>query len=165
MRCQMKVPQPSTSIRVVVRWSRAKYRRLNGRLAGATESASRFDYASEIASEAIVLIDLITLACITISLGHMLIDPSLGGAKAIVYGVREAVVVDNHDGSATAWAPRQLRRLLRRNIASWYRTLTTNCSQGSSEEIYERSSSDKWPCAVFDWIGRSCHDQHIMIDC
>ena len=31
----------------------------------------------------------------------MLIDPSLSGAMAIVYGVREAVVVDDRNGSAT----------------------------------------------------------------
>ena len=54
------------------------------------------------ASEAIVSIDLIALACIAISLGHMLIGPSLVGTMSIVYGVREAVAVDNHDGSATA---------------------------------------------------------------
>ena len=52
--------------------------------------------------EAIVSIDLIAPACITISLGHALIDPSLGGAMAIVYRVREAVAVDDRDGSATA---------------------------------------------------------------
>ena len=54
------------------------------------------------ASEAIVLIDLIALACISISLGHMLIDPSLCSAMGVVYGVREAVTVDDRDGSATA---------------------------------------------------------------
>ena len=95
------------------------------------------------ASEAIVLMDIIALACIGISLGHMLIDPSFGGANAIAYGVCEAVAANDGDDSVMTRATRQLRRLLRRNIASWYRTLTTNCSQGSSEEIYERSSSDK----------------------
>ena len=53
------------------------------------------------ASEAIVLMNLIPLACIIISLGHVLIDPSLGGATAIVYGNREAVAIDNRDDSAT----------------------------------------------------------------
>ena len=53
------------------------------------------------ASEAIVLMDIIALACIGISLGHMLIDPSFGGANAIAYGVCEAVVADDGDDSAT----------------------------------------------------------------
>ena len=54
------------------------------------------------ASEAIVSINLIALACITISLGRILIDRSLGGPMAIVYGDRGAVAVDDRDGSATA---------------------------------------------------------------
>ena len=39
--------------------------------------------------------DLIPLACILISLGHLLIDPSLDSAMAIVYGDREAVAIGN----------------------------------------------------------------------
>ena len=35
--------------------------------------------------------DLTPLACIIISLGHLLIDHSLGGAMASVYGNREAI--------------------------------------------------------------------------
>ena len=54
------------------------------------------------ASEAIILIDLIALARITISLDHMLIDPSFGGAMVIAYGVHEAVAVDDRDSGATA---------------------------------------------------------------
>ena len=55
------------------------------------------------ASNAIILIDLIPLACIIISLGHLLIDPSLCRAMVIVYnGDREAVAVDDRDGTATA---------------------------------------------------------------
>ena len=53
------------------------------------------------ASEDIALMDIIPLACIVISLGHMLIDPSFGGAIAIAYGVCEAVVADDGDDSAT----------------------------------------------------------------
>ena len=53
------------------------------------------------ASKAIASVDLIALACITISLGHMLINSSLIGAMAAVYDVREAVAIDDHDGSAT----------------------------------------------------------------
>ena len=41
--------------------------------------------------------DLMPLACIIISLGHLLIDPSLGGAMAIVYGDREAIAIDDRD--------------------------------------------------------------------
>ena len=73
-----------------------------GHLAGAFESSSRFEGASEMASNAIILMDLIPLVCIIISLGHLLIDPSLGGAMAIVYGDQEAVAVDDRDGSAMA---------------------------------------------------------------
>ena len=76
----------------------------------------------------LILMDLIPLACIIISLGHLLIDPSLGGAMAIVYGNREAVAVDDRDGSATARATHQLRRLLCREIASRYGTLNTDGS-------------------------------------
>ena len=50
------------------------------------------------ASNAIILIDLIPLACIIISLGHLLIDPSLGVAMAIVYGNREAIAADDRNG-------------------------------------------------------------------
>ena len=69
-----------------------------GHLAGAFESLSRFKGAIEMASNAIILMDLIPLACIIISLGHLLIDPSLGGAIVIVYGNREAIAVDDRDG-------------------------------------------------------------------
>ena len=67
-------------------------------LAGAFESRQRFEGASEMASNAIIWMNLIPLACIIISLGHLLIDPSLGGAMAIVYGDREAIAVDDRDG-------------------------------------------------------------------
>ena len=50
-------------------------------------------------SEAMVLIDLIPLVCITITLGHVLIDPSLGGAMTIICGDQAAVAVDDRDGS------------------------------------------------------------------
>ena len=43
------------------------------------------------ASEAIVLIDLIPLACIIISLGCLLIDRRLDGAMDSVYGDRETI--------------------------------------------------------------------------
>ena len=56
-----------------------------GHLAGAFESSSRFEGASEMASNAIILMDLTPLACIIISLGHLLIDRSLGGAMDSVY--------------------------------------------------------------------------------
>ena len=62
----------------------------------------RQDSKGEMASNAIIFMDLIPLACILISLGHLLIDPSLNGAIAIVYGNREAGAVADRDGSATA---------------------------------------------------------------
>ena len=46
--------------------------------------------------------DLIPLACMIISLRHLLIDPSLGGAMVIFYANREAAAVADRDGSATA---------------------------------------------------------------
>ena len=52
--------------------------------------------------EATALMDLIPLACIVISLGHMLIDSSFGGAIAIAYDVREAVAANDGGDSATA---------------------------------------------------------------
>ena len=108
-------------------------------------------------SDAIVSIDLTALVCITVSLGHMLIDPSLDGAMAIVYGVREAVAVDNRNGSATARATRQLKRLLRREIASRYRTFTVDGSLGSPETSHGRVFDEGGPCDVCDWIGRGRH--------
>ena len=42
--------------------------------------------------------DLIPLACISIGLGHLLIDPSLGGTMAIIYGDRESIAVDDRNG-------------------------------------------------------------------
>ena len=45
--------------------------------------------------------DLTPLACIIIGLGHVLIDPSLGGVITIVYGIREGVAAADGDGSAT----------------------------------------------------------------
>ena len=54
------------------------------------------------ASNAITLMNLIPLACIIISLGHLQIDPSLGSAMVIVNGDREAAAVADRDGCATA---------------------------------------------------------------
>ena len=61
-----------------------------------------FDCASEMASEATASVNLIGLVCITVSLSHTLIDPSLSGAMAIAYGVCETVTVNDRDSSATA---------------------------------------------------------------
>ena len=66
---------------------------------------------------------LIPLACIIISLGHMLIDSCFVGTITIAYGVCEIVVVDNCDGVRRLASRRQLRRLLRRKIASWLKPL------------------------------------------
>ena len=53
-------------------------------------------------AKAIKLIDFIALPCVGINLGRALIEPSLGGAIAIVYGDHEGVAADNHNGSTTA---------------------------------------------------------------
>ena len=58
--------------------------------------------ASKMAPEAIISIDLIALAYIPISLGHMSIDPSFGDTMVIIYRVCEVVAVNDCDGSATA---------------------------------------------------------------
>ena len=62
-----------------------------GHLADAFESSSRFEGASEMASNTIILMDRIPLACMIVSLGCLLIDRSLGGAIDSVYGEREAI--------------------------------------------------------------------------
>ena len=52
------------------------------------------------ALEAIVLMERTPLACIVISLDHMLLDPSFDGAIAITYGVHEAAG-DDGDGDGS----------------------------------------------------------------
>ena len=56
------------------------------------------------ASEAIAMMDLLPLACIVISLGHMLIDPSFGCANAIAFDVHEAAAAADDDGNGSATA-------------------------------------------------------------
>ena len=80
----LESPRPPLSIDVVGRQLGGQLRRQNYCPAGAIESVSKFDGASGIAAKAIEWIDLIALACVAISLGCVLIDPSLGGAIAIV---------------------------------------------------------------------------------
>ena len=60
----------------------------NGRPAGAIESVSMFDGTSEIAAKAIVLIDMISLTCRTISLDNILTDPNGKSAIIIIHGDR-----------------------------------------------------------------------------
>ena len=70
-------------------WSTADWRAKNVVNAGAIESESRFDSASEIAAKAIVSIDLVALTCSTISLAHIKIDLGPGPAITIVHGDHE----------------------------------------------------------------------------
>ena len=67
----------------------------NGLPAGATESASRFDGASEMAAKAIVSIDLVVTTCLVFRLIHLLIYPSLAATIFIVQGDRDYGVEDN----------------------------------------------------------------------
>ena len=60
------------------------------------------------------------LSCRTFSLGHVLIDCTLGGAVGIFHDDREAVAADNRDDVRQRASRRLLRRILRREIASWY---------------------------------------------
>ena len=63
--------------------------------------------------------DPIVLIGRTFSLGHVLISSVPGGANTIAYGNRLAIAADSVRRHATA---SKLRRLLRRDIASRYRT-------------------------------------------
>ena len=82
------------------------------------------------ASEAIILMDLTPLACTIISLGHLLIDRSLGGAMASVYGDREAIAGRRATACDGVRRRRLLRRLTRYEIASQYRSLTAEGAPG-----------------------------------
>ena len=70
-------------------------------------------------AKAIESIDLIALACLTISQDHILIDRSPGGAIPIVYDDR-----DGHRRAACDGVRRRrlLRRLTRRKISPRYQT-------------------------------------------
>ena len=65
-------------------------------LAGACESSSRFKSTSKMASDAIILMDLIPLACMIVSLGCLLIDRSLGGPCAVSDGADAATIVKSN---------------------------------------------------------------------
>ena len=73
-------------------------------------------------AKAIKSIDLIALACLIISEDHLLIDRSPGGAIPIVYNDRDGRRRAACDGVRQRHL---LRRLTRREIASRYRTLST----------------------------------------
>ena len=60
-----------------------------GRPAGAFESLSRFEDASEMEEKAIKLIDLLDLACLIIVQDHLLVDPIPCSAIPIVYDDRD----------------------------------------------------------------------------
>ena len=82
-----------------------------------------------------------------------------GGASTIAYGVCEAVAADDRDGVRRHASRRKLRWLTRRKIASRYRTLTADGSQGTPEAIHGLGFDDGGPCAVSDWIGSGGHGE------
>ena len=84
---------PSIAAAILLRWWQmmARSKAYDPLRQSAFESSSRFEGASEMASNAIILMDLLPLACMIISLGCLLIDRSLGGAMDSVYGDREAI--------------------------------------------------------------------------
>ena len=102
------------------------------------------EIASKMEAKAIKTVDLIALACRTISQDHLLIDRSPGGAIPIVY--------DDRDGRCRAAcdsAQRRhlLRRLTRRKIASRYRTLSTEGAPGPPEasDVRADDGGGPWP--------------------
>ena len=132
-------------------------RRRNGRPAGAIESASRFDGASEIAAKAIESIDLIALTCVTISLGHLLTGPSPGGAIAIVHGDREGRRRGRSRRPRRRASTCLLRRLLRREMPLRYGSLNTEGAPGPPEAIRVWVGNDGRPCAVSAGSGSGGH--------
>ena len=77
----------------------------------------------------------------TFSSGYVLIDCILGSAVAIVRGDREAVATDDRDGVRRRATTRKLRRLLRHEITSRYRTLDVGGVQAPPAAIYGRGFS------------------------
>ena len=89
-------------------------------------------------AKAIVSIDLIDLVCLTISLGHALIEHAFGSAIAIVHGDRKGHRLDNRNDVHWRASRRLRRRLLRRKNAPCYANLNTDGSQGPPDAIYGR---------------------------
>ena len=94
--------------------------------------------------------DLIPLACTIISLDHILLDRSLGGAMASVYGEREAIAGRRATACDGVRRRRLLRRLCGHEIATRYKTLTTEDALGPPEAIDVRDDDYGGPCAVSD---------------
>ena len=92
-------------------------------------------------------IAVIALACMIVSLGCLLIDRSLGGAMAIVYGDREAIAGRRATACDGVRQRRLLRRLCGHEIATRYRTLTTEGAPGPPEAIDVRDDDGgrPWP--------------------
>ena len=94
--------------------------------------------------------DRIPLACMIVSLGCLLIDRSLGGAIDSVYGEREAIAGRRATACDGVRQRRLLRRLCGHEIATRYRTLTTEGAPGPPEAIDVRDDDYGGPCAVSD---------------
>ena len=84
-------------------------------------------------------------------------DCILGAAVTIVRGDREAVATAGPDGVRRRATTRKLRQLLQREIASRYRTLTVDGSQGPLAATCGPGFDDGGLCAVCDWIGSGGH--------
>ena len=121
-----------------------------GHLAGAFESSSRFEGASEMASNTIILMDRIPLACMIVSLGCLLIDRSLGGAMDSVYGEREAIAGRRATACESVRRRRLLRWLTRRKISPRYQTLRTDGAPEPPEASGVQDDDGGGPCAVSD---------------
>ena len=93
----IKSPQSLQSTGAVDRLPDGHYRRS----VGAIESAS-FDCANEIAAQARIMFNLMTVSCQTFSLGHILINCVFGAAIRIANGDGDDVNEDGRDGVCRA---------------------------------------------------------------
>ena len=110
-------------------------------------------------AKAIESTDSIALVCQTISSDHIRTDPVPGGAIPNVY--------DNRDGRRRAACEgvrrrRLLRRLTRRKIASWYRTLSTEGAPGPPEASNVQAEDGGGPRPPFPPGRRGGHGQKLL---
>jgi len=106
--------------------------------------------------------DRIPLACMIVSLGCLLIDRSLGGAIDSVYGEREAIAGRRATACDGVRQRRLLRRLCGHEIATRYRTLTTEGAPGPLEAIDVRDDDYGGPVCRFGSGGRGDHCQKLL---
>ena len=75
----------------------------------------------------------------------------------IVHGDREVIAVNDCSGVRRCATTYKVKRLLRREITSRYRTLDMGGTQAPPSAEYGQGLNKGWPCIVSDWIGRDCH--------